>query len=269
MAPGSRQSSSISWPRRPEFGNKRRMLNAEKLPLKGHGALIEALSALVDPRRRRGVRHPVGYVVALALCAILTGCTSLVAIGEWAGRQPVRTLRRLGAKRDAAPEESTFRRVLSKMDTVAFEHVIGSWVRTLVSLAGEGIAIDGKSLRGARNAGGAMPHLVSAMIHRLGVVIAETRVADKTNEINSVEPLLNGVEIQGAVVTGDAMFAQKKIADYIVEEKQADYLFTVKENQPTLKAEIEALHLECSPPSGQDVRERTRAHRNERALGQQ
>ena len=226
------------------------MLDVERLPEEGNGALLEALGTLVDPRFRRGVRHPVAYVVGLALCAILTGCTSFEAIGEWASRQSVEARRRLGARRDEAPEETTFRRVFAKLDVVAFERVLGQWVRTLVSIVGEGIAIDGKSLRGAHDEAGAMPHLVSALTHRIGAVLAECRVADKTNEINSVEPLLEGLDIRGAVVTGDAMFAQRKIAEYLVEQKHADYLFTVKDNQPTLKADILALRLECAPPSG-------------------
>jgi hypothetical protein len=178
---------------------------------------------------------------------MLCGCSSFITIGEWASRQPWHVLQRLGAKRRNAPSVSTFRRVLMGLNPVLFEEKIGGWLRELISLAGEALALDGKSLRGARQEGAA-PHLVSALVHRLGVVVAECRVADKSNEITSVEPLLERVDIAGAVVTGDAMFAQKKIAEYLVG-KHADYLFTVKDNQPTLKADIETLHLECAPPS--------------------
>ena len=82
--------------------------------------------------------------------------------------------------------------------------------------------------------------------------MAEQRVADKTNEIPCVEPLLENLDIEGAVVTADAMHTQKETARFIVEEKKADYMFTVKDNQPTLRADIELLQLEAFPPSGDD-----------------
>jgi predicted transposase YbfD/YdcC len=87
-------------------------------------------------------------------------------------------------------------------------------------------------------------------MHGDGSVIAQTRVDEKTNEIKSVRPLLDDVNIEGAVVTGDAMFAQRAVAEYLVEEKNADYLFTVKDNQPTLRANIENMCLESLSPSG-------------------
>jgi predicted transposase YbfD/YdcC len=87
------------------------------------------------------------------------------------------------------------------------------------------------------------------VLQEVGAVLSQTRVPDKTNEIRSVVPLLDDVEIQGAVVTGDAMYAQKEIARYIVEEKRADYLFTVKDNQPTLRSRIESMDLESFSPS--------------------
>ena len=238
------------------------MMDVARLPVQGEGALIEALASVVDPRHRRGVRHPVGYVVSLSLCAILTGCTSFIAIADWASHQPVEVRWKLGAKREKAPSEPTIRRVLSSIQASGLEALITTWLRGLVALFGEALALDGKSLRGAGSSDGALPHLVSALVHGLGVVIAEYRVAGKSNEITSVQPLLESVDIAGAVVTGDAMFAQKKIAQYLVDTKHADYLFTVKDNQPTLKADIEALHLERTPPSGEDVREGTWAHRD-------
>jgi len=80
-------------------------------------------------------------------------------------------------------------------------------------------------------------------------VVAQHRVDDKTNEITSVEPLLEGRDIAQSVITGDAMFAQHKIARFLVEKKGADYFFMLKDNQPTLRQQIESLPREAFSPS--------------------
>jgi predicted transposase YbfD/YdcC len=99
-------------------------------------------------------------------------------------------------------------------------------------------------------------------VHTLGTVIAQCRVANKANESSTMGPLLRDVDVRGAVVTGDAMFAQRGSATHLVEDKQADYLFTVKDNQPTLRADIEALSLVAVSPSRRTDRQRSRSHRN-------
>jgi len=216
-------------------------LDVTKVPVPGEGALLDVLAAVVDPRKRRGVRHPVGYVIAAATCAMLCGASSLVTIAEWAARQPARRLRQLGAKRERAPSEPTLRRVLGALDAAAFEQAVGAWFGALVTLAGEGLALDGKSLRGAASAEGRAPHLVSALVHRVGIVLGQGRVPDKQNELGAVEPLLAPLALEGAVVSGDALFTPRAVASYVVEQKSADYIFTVKDNPPTLRADIEAL----------------------------
>lgn len=85
------------------------------------------------------------------------------------------------------------------------------------------------------------------MIHKEGVVIAQDEVDEKTNEIKHVKPLFENIDIEGSVVTADALLTQKEIADYLVEEKKADYVFTVKGNQPTLLEDIKNLDLKKTP----------------------
>ena len=99
---------------------------------------------------------------------------------------------------------------------------------------------------------------MSAVTHDKGVVIAQVRVPEKTNEITSVEPLLSEVDVRGVIVTGDAMFAQTKIAKHLVEEKGADYVFTVKDNQPGLRESIENMGLESFSPSAPNDQQRPR-----------
>ena len=84
-------------------------------------------------------------------------------------------------------------------------------------------------------------HLLSAVVHKEGIVIAQKHVDEKTNEITRVEPLLDRLDLEGAVVTADALLTQKEIAHYIVKKKKADYVFTVKGNQQTLLEDIRDL----------------------------
>ena len=93
-------------------------------------------------------------------------------------------------------------------------------------------------------------------MHDDGVVVSQVRVPDKRNELAAVRPVLAPLDLTGAIVTGDAMFTQKNVATAIVEEKKADYVLTVKDNQPTLRGDIEALVLKDSAPP--PMRRRTR-----------
>lgn len=224
-------------------------LDFQRLPLDGRGGLLEVLREIPDPRKRRGIRHPMVSVMAVSVCAVLAGAQSLAAIAHWAKDQSTRTLRRLGCRKGRPPSEPTVRRVLGKVDVALMDQLAGEWMTRQTSFAGEGIAIDGKTLRGSKDGDSKAVHLVGAVLHREGVVVAQHRVPDKTNEIKSVEPLFDGMDIEGAVVTGDAMFCQTAIATHLVEDKRADYLIEVKDNQPTLRQDIEDLHLETFPPS--------------------
>ena len=230
------------------------MLDVERLPLHGAGGLFEVLGEVADPRKRRGIRHAAVSVLALGVCAKLCGARSIEAIAQWAEDLPPETLTRFGCRRGRPPSEPTFRRLFGKLDPGELDRRIGSWLARQAPIEGKGVAIDGKTVRGSRDKEEAAVHLVGAVVHEDGVVVAQTRVADKSNEITSVEPLLGSLDVEGAVITADAIFTQKSIASYLVEEKKADYLFTVKDNQPTLKQDIEDLHLEAFPPSGQDAR---------------
>jgi predicted transposase YbfD/YdcC len=104
-----------------------------------------------------------------------------------------------------------------------------------------GIAVDGKSLRGAVQDDGRAVHLLSALTHDERVVIAQQEVDHKVNEIKVFRPLLEGLDIEGALVTADAMHTQRDHACFLVEDKHADYLLFVKENQPTLHDAIAGL----------------------------
>ena len=129
--------------------------------------------------------------------------------------------------------------------------------------APEAIALDGKTLRGS---GDTKVHLLAAIVHREGIVIGQTDVDTKTNGITRVEPRLTSMNIEGAVVTGDALLTQREIARHLVEEKKADYCCTVKDKQETLKGDIEALRMEAFPPGAYHGRQGARKARDTQDL---
>ena len=226
--------------------------------LRGYRNLLDCLAEVPEPRRRHGIRHRAAVVIAFAVAAVLAGADSVTAISEWASDLPAEVLAALGARTDrrglrVPPSRSTFRRVLRRLDAQAVAAASGTWLKAQV-MAGLAdaeaviIALDGKTVRGARAGDGKAPHLLAAMICGARVVLAQKDVDAKTNEITQVKPLLDGHDITGALVTADALHVQKETARYLVEDKTADYLFTaVKDNQPSLFTALDALDWENTP----------------------
>jgi len=247
-------------------------VKAMKLSAKDSEDLITTLSQLVDPRKPKGRRHLMISILAISICAIMSNARGFTAIAEWAKRCDQKMLARLRCRYDkntqsyVAPSEPTIRRVLSRADADAVDAALTGWL--LSRSKDDAIAIDGKTIRGASRHSGQKIHLLSAFLHNMGTVIAQCQVDSKTNEIPSLRPLLEPLNLEGRVVTLDAMHTQKQTARFLVEEKGADYLLTVKDNQPTLRADIELLALSNFPPSTPDCRERTRADRNPPSLDQ-
>lgn len=225
------------------------MLNVDRIALAGEDGLLALLTGVVDPRKRRGVRHPLLTVLAISVCGILCGARSFAAIAQWAMELTPEQVQRFGSKRKRPPSEPTIRRVLQSVEAKAVDDRLGQWTFKHGLVAGQALAIDGKTQRGSGDDQHKPFHLVSAVVHGSGLVVAQQRVEDKTNEITSVEPLFEALDITGSVVSGDAMFTQHKIASFLVEEKHADYFFMLKDNQPTLRSEIERLPQEAFSPS--------------------
>ena len=151
-------------------------------------------------------------------------------------------LARLGVAGSRRPCEATTRRVLTRVDGELLDGVVGAWMRTRVGLLGGQriIAIDGKTVRGARAGGQVAPHLVATLDHTLGVVLGQVQVAVKSNEIPALRTLLEAFDLFGAVITADAMHTQTTTAAYVTA-RGGHYVFTVKANQPGLFARCRAL----------------------------
>ncbi len=213
--------------------------------------LRDYLRMVPDPRDRRGVRHPIGSILLIAAAAVLAGARSLTAIGEWAADAPQHLLALLGVRRDRRhggyrpPDEATLRRVLQALDGDLLDIAIGCWLThrhapppEALAPARTGIAVDGKTLRGTWDAAERGVHLLAAMTHHRGTVVAQREVHRKSNEMTCFTRLLDPVDLTGAVITADALHTQRAHARYLVEHRNADYLFLVKDNQPTLAAQL-------------------------------
>lgn len=206
------------------------------------------LAAVPDPRRRRGIRHPIGSVLTLAALAVAAGARSLTAIAEWAIDLPHQVLTELGVRQDRGtgrcrpPTESTLRRVVARVDGDHLDAVLGAWIRrTSAGPAPDGpmrIAVDGTTLRGTVPAvGGAGVHLLSAFAHHTGTVMAQRLVPIGTSEIAWLQPLVDPIPLAGAIVTADALHTTRDHARYLTGHG-AHYVVTVKANQHRLFARL-------------------------------
>jgi predicted transposase YbfD/YdcC len=200
--------------------------------------LLPVLAAVPDPRALRGVRHRLAVILGLALCAVLAGARSFTAIAEWAADADQATREALGIT-GTVPSESTFRRTLQALDADALDEAAGGWAQQRTAPAPgrrRAVAVDGKTLRGSGIADGPGRHLLAALDHGYGVVLGQADVQAKTNEIPLFPALLDHVDLTGAVVTADALHAQRAHAEYLAGQRGAHYLITVKRNQPGLHA---------------------------------
>lgn len=206
-------------------------------------SLLGVLGRVPDPRDPRGVRYPLVGVLAAAVCAVLTGARSFAAIGEFAAALDAGQLKRLGLQR--APVESTLRKLFARLDAAAFDAALTvfAWCRVRQIGGRRVIAIDGKSVRGARSADSQPPHLIAALDHGTGVVLGQHQVAAKSNEIPAVRDLLasfDPADLHGCVITVDAMHTQIDTATTITAAG-AHYVFTVKANQRALLRSLKKL----------------------------
>lgn len=218
--------------------------------------LRQLILRLPDFRTAAGKRHDLATILSITICATLCGARSYLAIAEWASRCSQSMLRRFRArydkdtKRFIPPSEPTIRRVLQNIDGQAIDNALTGWIMSVTQGGDDSdlIAVDGKTLRGAKDSSGKKVQLLSAFLCNPGVVISQRKIDSKTNEIPEIKPLLAPLKIAGSIITADAMHTQKDTARFIVEDKRANYLFTVKDNQKQLNKEIRALGLESFSP---------------------
>ncbi|MCG5215527.1 ISAs1 family transposase [Streptosporangium sp. KLBMP 9127] len=241
-------------------------------------SLLEQLRQVPDPRDRRGIRHALASVLAVAAAAVLAGARSFTAIGEWITDAPAQVQAALEVRHDVLigmhqpPHEATIRRVLEVIDADVFDAILAGWLTARARMQTEAasaprrgrrrraIAVDGKALRGARLAEHSTVHLLAAFDHTSGVGLAQTDVDGKTNEITRFRPLLDGLDLDGCVITADALHTQRDHATFLVTEKNPHYILIVKQNQPTLHTQLKRLLWKQVPIAD---RRRDRGHGRE------
>jgi predicted transposase YbfD/YdcC len=204
--------------------------------------LLDLLAQVPDPRKRRGRRHALAGLLAVGIAAVIAGSKSFAAIGQWAGDAGPDVLAALGAARGPA-NESTYRRAFALVSADVLDRVLGAWLWTRAARAGDRlvIAVDGKTVRGAKSKAGKAPHLVAALAHGIGAVLGQVAVDDKSNEIPAVRELLKAfADLAGTVLTTGAMHTQHDTAQVILG-RGADYVMTVKANMPTLYKQLKKL----------------------------
>ena len=209
--------------------------------------IVQLMSKVPDPRHRRGRRHRLAVVLVIAVAAVTAGARSLTGIGEWARDVGADLLDQVHLT-GTVPSEATIRRVIEALDAGVFARLCGAWTMLRWrQIDGQGVlAIDGKTVRRARNPGQTAPHLVAALTHDTGLVVGQIAIDTKSNEIPALRDLLGMMDIEGLIITADAMHTQRDTATYITDHG-ADYVFTVKLNQPGLRRMLAAIPWQQIP----------------------
>jgi hypothetical protein len=238
--------------------------------------LWQRMNQLLDSRRTKGRQHGLASILTICALATLCGAKGTRAIAEFAeylNQTQLRLLRCYYDKKQkeyVAPSEPTIRRMLKAVPAADLDVAVIGWMAERDEAARR-IAVDGKAVKKARQKDGKQLHLVAAVSHESGRLVAQRPVDEKSNEITALRPMLAAVPLEGVIVTADAMHAQQEAAHFLTQEKGADHLFTLKGNQPTVQEKALRLLSSAFPPSlhgaSSDAGERARAARNPGVVG--
>src|SRR5215210_5347198 len=219
-------------------------MNTRKVP-----SLRDALAEVAEFRQAQGRRYELLSVLLLCCVAVMCGYRSQAAIAEWGTNYGRKWLVRLGIKRRRGPSQPTLHRIFKGIDCEQLERVVGQWAELVLDScppkpsALEAVALDGKTLCGSQRQGARDAHLLSALSHRLGVVISQLAVEDRTNEIGHMDELLTSLVLEGRVITADSLLTQREIAQTIIA-RGGNYLLPVKDTQPSLREDIALVFAE-------------------------
>jgi len=215
-------------------------------------SLADAVKDVPDHRSQLGRRHKLSALLVFMCTGMLCGCQSRQALTGWGKRQEKALLRAMGFPRGQAPGYGTLQRLVSGLNTAAFEATLFAWAHAVLKdqpgRAGwEGLALDGKVLRGSQQ--GALPgeHILRVVAQELGITLGQAAVPPTTNEAKACVPLLAGWNLTNWVVTGDAAFMQREVCQLIIKQ-QGHYLIVLKDNQPDLHQTVQDW-FEPFPPS--------------------
>lgn len=221
-------------------------------------SLLERLSALRDSRCGHGLRHKQRFVLASAAVCTVMGACGYRAFENTSKTFTQRQLRALGCTPDEEdgryypPSDSTFQRVVNRVDAVAVAGIIGQWLAEQEVGALAQLAVDGKVLRGSGRHDGKPLQLLSAVTHHLRLTLGQVAIEEKSNEIPALKPLLQNLDLPpGTLITADAMHCQQEGARFITQDLGGDYLFGLKGNQSGILDKAQRLLTQQGfPPSG-------------------
>ena len=205
-------------------------------------AIAEYFAPLKDPRVERTKQHLLRDILVIAICAVICGADSWVEV-EAFGNAKRKWLRRFLRLPNGIPSHDTFGRVFARLEPAQFQECFLAWVQAISQLTqGQVVAVDGKTLRRShdRTLGKSAIHMVSAWATANRLVLGQVKVDEKSNEITAIPELLRVLELEGCIVTIDALGCQKDIAQTIVE-RGGDYVLAVKENQGQLYQDLKDL----------------------------
>lgn len=206
------------------------------------GGIKEYFADIEDPRVDRTKQHELLDIIFITLCAVICGADHWVEVEEF-GKSQLDWLKRFLALPNGIPSHDTFGRVFSRLSTEQFEKCFLDWIKDINQITeGQVIAIDGKTLRRSHDKakGKSAIAMVSAWASANHLVLGQVKVDDKSNEITAIPELLRVLEVNGCIVTIDAIGCQTKIAKKIID-KGGDYVLRVKENQGQLFEDIQSL----------------------------
>ena len=218
-------------------------------------ALVERLETIPDPRRQsENLKHPLVDIIILGFCGVLAGCDDFVEIAEWAKVHEA-FFRSFLELPHGIPAHDTFTRVFAMLKPATLQEVLLPWLLERRGLPGDWIHLDGKTLRQTRRTTPQLKalHVVSAWAGQTGITLGQVAVDAKSNEITAMPQLLELLDLRDKIVTTDAMGCQKAIAETIVAGG-GDYILAVKDNQPTLHAEIQAAFATAATPPARSPR---------------
>jgi predicted transposase YbfD/YdcC len=213
-----------------------------KRPAVASGSLLKHFASLEDPRVAYLVEHRLLDIIALTICGVICGADSWVEIEAY-GHSKTDWLQSFLALPNGIPSHDTIRRLFTMLEPASLQSCFANWVKSIAELSdGEVVAIDGKCVRRSYDNGkgqGAI-HMVSAWASENRLVLGQVKVDSKSNEITAIPKLLEILDLQGCIVTIDAMGAQTTIAEQIIEQG-ADYILSLKGNQGDLHQDVEQL----------------------------
>lgn len=203
-------------------------------------SLYKHFVVLEDPRDIRGKKHELINILIMVIYGILCGYTDFENMADFFEVHEDYFTKLLNLQ-NGTPSHDTLSRVFAMIDSKKFLEIFVVWIKEIIENNGVHLSIDGKAVKSARNKinGGNTPYIVSAFLSDIGISVGQIKVDDKSNEITAIPELIKLLDIEGKIITIDAIGTQENICNFITsKEKKGDYILKVKENQKDLRDDI-------------------------------